>query len=370
MESSRTTARLHAVSACPLATPSLAIRLAPNDAAGVIRLLGLSRDDLRNPEFVAAPLNLPVPFYSRGGADGGRHGCGRGQRVPGASSNSTRTTVCVTSISVDRQSLQKMAREEWPCRTNKHFDLCSPCCRRVLFQYSSWGAPSLAFIDQSNSRYEGYGLRPFRLTTWICWSVTPIRSTTIACLAILASLPATAQPNGKPWSGVLRDDHRRPIAGASVRVESGGHQATVVTASDGSFSFAALAPAAYTVSVEYQGTTATFPQPVQLPRDASAVLELSAGGSLSVVDQAQTGQGSGGQTLSGKAVSDLPLNKRDFSALLLLAAGTMTDTNGSTNFTQQFAINGQRGTAAVFAMDGVDSERSRNGWRNFHEFQC
>jgi len=121
-----------------------------------------SLDDLRNPEFVAAPLNLPAPFHSRGGADGSRHGCARGQRVPGASSNSTRTTVCVTSISVDRQSLQKMAREKSEhCRTNKHSDLCSLCCRRVLFRHSSWRAPSLAFIDQSNSRYEGYGLRPF-----------------------------------------------------------------------------------------------------------------------------------------------------------------------------------------------------------------
>ena len=33
------------------------------------------------------------------------------------------------------------------------------------------------------------------------------------------------------------------------------------------------------------------------------------------------------------AVSELPLNKRDFSQLLLLAAGTMTDANGATNFT-------------------------------------
>jgi hypothetical protein len=32
-------------------------------------------------------------------------------------------------------------------------------------------------------------------------------------------------------------------------------------------------------------------------------------------------------------VSELPLNKRDFSTLLLLAAGTMTDANGATNFT-------------------------------------
>jgi hypothetical protein len=31
----------------------------------------------------------------------------------------------------------------------------------------------------------------------------------------------------------------------------------------------------------------------------------------------------------------------------------MTDTNGAANFTQQFAVNGQRGSASVFAMDGI-----------------
>ena len=64
---------------------------------------------------------------------------------------------------------------------------------------------------------------------------------------------------------------------------------------------------------------------------------------------------SGGEQLSKKEVSTLPLNKRDFSQLLLLAAGTMTDSNGAANFTQQFAVNGQRGATTVFAMDGIDT---------------
>jgi hypothetical protein len=57
-------------------------------------------------------------------------------------------------------------------------------------------------------------------------------------------------------------------------------------------------------------------------------------------------------------VAGLPLNKRDFSQLLLLAAGTMTDSNGAANFTQQFAINAQRGTAPVSA--------GRQNWRERH----
>ena len=64
----------------------------------------------------------------------------------------------------------------------------------------------------------------------------------------------------------------------------------------------------------------------------------------------------------------MPLNKRDFSALLLLAAGTMTDSNGAANFTQQFAVNGQRGVTTVFAMDGIDTTDPEMGGSTFSNF--
>jgi hypothetical protein len=67
-------------------------------------------------------------------------------------------------------------------------------------------------------------------------------------------------------------------------------------------------------------------------------------------------------------VSELPLNKRDFSSLLLLAAGTMTDSNGATNFTAQFAINGQRGVEATFAMDGADISDPEMGGATLSNF--
>ncbi len=64
----------------------------------------------------------------------------------------------------------------------------------------------------------------------------------------------------------------------------------------------------------------------------------------------------------------MPLNSRDFSKLLLLAAGTMTDTNGAANFTQQFAVNGQRGVTSVFAMDGADTTDPEMGGATFSTF--
>lgn len=84
--------------------------------------------------------------------------------------------------------------------------------------------------------------------------------------------------------------------------------------------------------------------------------------------QKEQTQASGGEQLSSKEVSEIPLNKRDFSQLLLLAAGTMTDANGAANFTQQFAVNGQRGINTVFAMDGVDTTDPEMGGATFSNF--
>ena len=79
-------------------------------------------------------------------------------------------------------------------------------------------------------------------------------------------------------------------------------------------------------------------------------------------------RGTGGEHLSSEEVSSLPLNERDFSKLLLLAAGTMTDTNGAANFTQQFSVNGQRGVASVFAMDGGTTTDPELGGATFANF--
>ncbi|MGA2186300.1 MAG: TonB-dependent receptor [Bryobacteraceae bacterium] len=171
----------------------------------------------------------------------------------------------------------------------------------------------------------------------------------------------------QPWTGVLHDAHGDPISGARVRLQSGSNRATASTAQDGRFQFTSLPAGEYSLAVEHNGVTATLSRPVSVPGDGSpVVLELSASGTLSLVEAAH--ETTGGEKLSSKAVSELPLNKRDFSQLLLLAAGTMTDTNGASNFTQQFAVNGQRGTAAVFAMDGADSTDPEMGGTTFSNF--
>jgi hypothetical protein len=192
----------------------------------------------------------------------------------------------------------------------------------------------------------------------------------IACAAVaIPGLSAGEQPSDSTWKGTLHDAHGAAIAGAVVHLKSAGGKASATTASDGQFAFTALAEGEYSVSVDHKGSTATCAQPVRLPGSApAAILELSADGALTLLPGTESREGSGGEQLSAKAVSAMPLNKRDFSQLLLLAAGTMTDTNGASNFTQQFAINGQRGTAAVFAMDGADSTDPEMGGATFTNF--
>lgn len=190
--------------------------------------------------------------------------------------------------------------------------------------------------------------------------------TALALASLLAAQPAATTV----WHGALHTSAGAPIAGAHVRLSSGSTSAEAVTSANGSFQLAPLPAGSYRLSVSATGNSAEFAQPIELGSVASpVVLTLSTRGELTVAEQKEKAQSAtGGEQLSSQAVSELPLNKRDFSSLLLLAAGTMTDTNGATNFTAQFAINGQRGVEATFAMDGADISDPEMGGSTFSNF--
>jgi len=194
------------------------------------------------------------------------------------------------------------------------------------------------------------------------------------CVAIILfglafALPVLAQDQSTAvWRGSLRSSGGAPISGAKVRL-AGAAAAEAKTGEDGSFTLAALPFGHYRLTIEAGVRKAEYAQPIDLEPDSKPVdIEISDRGEITLTVLSNQAGATGGEALSSQAVSSLPLNKRDFSQLLLLAAGTMTDTNGATNFTQQFAINGQRGVEATFAMDGADISDPEMGGSTFSNF--
>ncbi len=191
------------------------------------------------------------------------------------------------------------------------------------------------------------------------------------CLIMLAAAAVALTS----WDGLLIDSSGKPVAGAVVRLHSpGGRDYQVSTTGDGKFAFSGIEPGSYELFVRTGDRETKSATPVVVrDTDVTFSLQLLVSGEVALESDAHgketaAAQASGGEHLSSSEVSSLPLNARDFSKLLLLAAGTMTDANGAANFTQQFAVNGQRGVTTVFAMDGFDTTDPEMGGATFSNF--
>ncbi|MBV9341739.1 MAG: carboxypeptidase regulatory-like domain-containing protein [Acidobacteria bacterium] len=201
-------------------------------------------------------------------------------------------------------------------------------------------------------------------------------SSALSARLLLAAVlvPAALGASRPSWNGVLVGTERNPLSGATVVLSppSGAPEYRALTTEGGRFLFHEILPGTYRLSVLMDGRTYRAIHPVSITEGTVGVqLQLSTEGEearIQVSGTGSTSEASGGERLSGTEVSSLPLNSRDFSKLLLLAAGTMTDANGAANFTQQFAVNGQRGTATVFAIDGADTTDPEMGGATFANF--
>ena len=192
----------------------------------------------------------------------------------------------------------------------------------------------------------------------------------VLCFLLPFALSAQTTPSASSdITGTLRDADGQPIAKAVVRIKGPSGSRVTTTSDHGTFHFSDLAPGRYALVIRAAQRAATPAAFIQIPSLALS-LTLSPQNALTVaaVPTPSANAASGGEQLSSKSVSELPLNGRDFSTLLLLAAGTMTDVNGATNFTQQFAINGQRGVEATFALDGADISDPEMGGAAFSNF--
>lgn len=177
------------------------------------------------------------------------------------------------------------------------------------------------------------------------------------------------------WRGILRDQAGSPLPGVLLELRKSDSEKAFSSTTDqsGIFTFTKVPAGVYFVTVHWQGLRLTIQQPLEIRTNARLEfwLEVAADSQQVLlrpagVEELQSG---GGEGLSSQEVANLPLNKREYGKLLTLDAGTMTDTDSGTgNFTQQFAANGQRGTAAVFALDSVDTTDPEQGGATFSNF--
>ncbi|HEY9127930.1 MAG TPA: carboxypeptidase-like regulatory domain-containing protein, partial [Acidobacteriaceae bacterium] len=200
--------------------------------------------------------------------------------------------------------------------------------------------------------------------------------------ALRAQSPNQVATASRDIAGRLTTLGGTPIVGAQVTLAADGRRYAAQSAADGRFLLTAVPSGSYHLSVVIGLRVVAQPEPVLILSGSSTLaitladtgqrpLTIQVTAEMQPATQAISSAEpttSGGEQLGSHAVSSLPLNKRDFSQLLLLAAGTMTDANGATNFTQQFAINGQRGVEATFAMDGADTSDPEMGGSTFSNF--
>jgi hypothetical protein len=181
------------------------------------------------------------------------------------------------------------------------------------------------------------------------------------------SLCAWAQMPVSDWNGILLRNGTAPNGESTILLESDTKHYAVTAHPDGTFSFKEVEAGLYSVTVRAGSHLYRSAAKVSFPPTASNVILISGrDGSLNI-SEPNAGKSDTDQ-LTNKGVSEIPLNKRDFGQILLLAAGTSSDTNGASNFTQQFAINGQRGVEATFALDGADISDPEMGGGTFTNF--
>jgi len=191
----------------------------------------------------------------------------------------------------------------------------------------------------------------------------------------MAQIALAVSQTPATWTGTLVELNGNAVVQAAVELREVHSDKKRLSFSDarGVFVFSDLTAGEYSVSVRAKGRTQTTAEPLKIAPGQVLETRLVLGKQgVEIMVPPRAGgaakQSTGGEVLSTQEVADLPLNKRDFSQLLLLAAGTMTDTNGTANFTQQFAVNGQRGTTTVFATDGIDTTDPEMGGATFSNF--
>ncbi len=175
--------------------------------------------------------------------------------------------------------------------------------------------------------------------------------------------------------GTVTDPQGAVIAGAKITVKNvnTGLERTTQTTADGSYSVPELPIGTYTVTVNQSGfqTSSVTNVAVDVAAEKRVDVALLAGQVTTTVEVSgetlpivETTTNTLGATFTAEQAKNLPLNGRDFQKMIFLTPGVagspdeITDSPGSFGV---FSMNGARGRANNYLLDGTDMN---DGYRN------
>ncbi len=193
---------------------------------------------------------------------------------------------------------------------------------------------------------------------------------------LLVTLAVAAFPQGPTGeiTGTVRDTTEAVIPGATVKItnQDTGASRSVTTNESGMYTFPALQPGSYTLSVEQQGFQSQLRRNIllQVQQVARVDFALAVGQVTENVDVTgaapllSTEDSTVGQVIENKRINELPLNGRNYLQLAALSPGVninssasagANDFQGGHRARQAVTINGQRGQFNHYTLDGIEN---------------
>jgi hypothetical protein len=197
----------------------------------------------------------------------------------------------------------------------------------------------------------------------------------ILVFVLLAAVSLSAQTFRGTILGTVTDAQGAVVAGAKVTVKNVGTglERTTDTSADGSYALPELPIGTYTVTVTLTGfqTAVTTGVTVDVAGERRIDAAMKPGQVSSRVEvagdllpQVETTSAELGGTLTADTIANVPVNGRDYTKLIYLnpgVAGSPDQISDSPGSFGTFSMNGSRGRANNFLLDGTDMN---DGFRN------
>jgi hypothetical protein len=197
----------------------------------------------------------------------------------------------------------------------------------------------------------------------------------VTIFVLLTAAAVMAQTFRGTILGTVTDPSGAVVSGATVKVRNvgTGQERTTTTSADGSYAIPELPIGTYVVTVTQPGfqTVVASNVEVNVASERRVDAQLKAGEVAVKIEvagdllpQVETTSAVLGGTLTSETIANIPVNGRDYTKLIYLnpgVAGSPDQISDSPGSFGTFSMNGSRGRANNFLLDGTDMN---DGFRN------